>query len=111
MVIEASKQSKRLDFPIVTDIVSIDGLSKLDYNYKVLCTVNEMSTTIKKVLEKVHISDRILFVVGPEGGFTKEEEKKLIDNGFITVSIGSNVLRTETVSLFLLSVINYHFMR
>lgn len=111
VVAEAGKQSKRLDLPIVTNIMNIQELSQLDYDYKVLCTVNEMSTNIKKILEKVHISDRILFVIGPEGGFTPLEEKTLIDHGFISVSIGNNVLRTETVSLFLLSVINYHFMR
>ena len=111
VVQEASKQSKRLESPKVLDIMTIDELSKLDYDYKVLCSVNEVSINIKRVLDKVSISDRILFVVGPEGGFTEEEEKKLISNGFITVSLGSNVLRTETVSLFLLSIISYHFMR
>lgn len=111
IVAEASKQSKRLEIPRVLDIISINNLSQLDYDYKVLCSVNEMSTNIKKVLEKIDIGARILFVVGPEGGFTKEEEQTLISNGFISVSLGNNVLRTETVSLFLLSIVNYHFMR
>ena len=111
VVEEASKQSKRLNIPKVLDVIDIDKLSQLDYDYKVLCSVNEVSTNIKKVLDKTTISDRILFVVGPEGGFTDEEEQKLISNGFISVSLGNNVLRTETVSLFLLSIISYHFMR
>ena len=73
--------------------------------------VNQKKSAEKKVLEKIDIGARILFVVGPEGGFTKEEEQTLISNGFISVSLGNNVLRTETVSLFLLSIVNYHFMR
>ena len=111
VVQEASKQAKRLEQAKVLSIMSIDDIIKLDYDYKILCSVNEMSTNIKRVLDKVSIGDRILFVVGPEGGFTPEEETKLISNGFVTVSLGNNVLRTETVSLFLLSIIGYHFMR
>ena len=107
----ASKQSKRLTIPRISQALTIDDLTKLDYDYKVLCSVNEVSKNIKKVLADVNSSDRILFVVGPEGGFTEDEEEKLISSGFISVSLGSNVLRTETTSLFLLSVVGYHFMR
>ena len=107
----ASKQSKRLNVPRILNVLSIDNLTKLDYDIKVLCSVNEVSKNIKKVLANVNSGDRILFVVGPEGGFTHEEEEKLISSGFISVSLGSNVLRTETTSLFLLSVVGYHFMR
>ena len=111
IVKEASEQSKRLDIPKVLSCHTVKELAKLDYDYKILCSVNEVSTSIKTVLSNVNISDRILIVVGPEGGFTNNEEKELIDNGFISVTLGDRVLRTETASLFVLSVINYIFMR
>ena len=53
---------------------------------------------------------RILLVVGPEGGFTDSEEKILIDNGFISTTFRRRVLRTETASLYALSIINYILM-
>lgn len=111
IVKEASEQSKRLDIPIVLSPCTIKELAKLDYDYKILCSVNEVSKSIKTVLSNINISDRILIVVGPEGGFTKKEEEELINNGFISVSLGDRVLRTETASLFVLSIINYIFMR
>lgn len=111
IVKEASEQSKRLDIPLVNRAHNIKELSLLDYDYKILCTVNELSKSIKTVLSNIQESDRILIVVGPEGGFTKEEEDYLISNGFISVSLGSRVLRTETASLFVLSIINYILMR
>lgn len=111
IVKEASEQSKRLDIPLVNRAHNIKELSLLDYDYKILCTVNELSKSIKTVLSNIQESDRILIVVGPEGGFTKEEEECLINNGFISVSLGSRVLRTETASLFVLSIINYILMR
>ncbi len=111
IVQEASCQAKRIDVPIVHSILSMEELIHLDYDVKILCSVNEMSMNIKKVLEKLNRSDRILFVVGAEGGFDPAEEEMLIENGFIRVSLGNHVLRTETAPLYLLSVVSYNFMR
>lgn len=108
---EASEQSKRLNIPKVNSPLTIKELANLDYDYKILCSVNEVSKSIKTVLSNIKESDRILIVVGPEGGFTSIEEKILIDSGFISVTLGDRVLRTETASLMILSIINYIFMR
>lgn len=111
IVKEASEQSKRNFIPVVDNVSKISDLIRLDYNYKILCSVNELSMSLKRVLQNVNKSDTILIVIGPEGGFSFEEEKMLIDNGFISTSLGSRVLRTETASTFVLSIINYIFMR
>ncbi len=111
IVKEAAEQSKRLEVPTVANPCNIKELAKLDYDLKILCSVNETSKNIKTVLSNISISDRILVVVGSEGGFTNLEEQELIKNGFVSVSLGNRVLRTETASLFVLSVINYIFMR
>ena len=108
---EASEQSKRVDIPKVANITSLKDLITVDAKYKFLCSVNENSKSIKSVLSNANISDTILFVIGPEGGFDKSEEEYLIDNGFVSITFGKNVLRTETSSSFILSVINYEFMR
>lgn len=111
IVKEAAEQSKRLEVPTVANPCNIKELAKLDYDLKILCSVNETSKNIKTILSNISIGDRILVVVGPEGGFTNLEEQELIKNGFVSVSLGNRVLRTETASLFVLSVINYIFMR
>ena len=107
---EASEQSKRVVIPKVNEIMDIKDLTNLDYDIKILCTVNELSMSLKKVLDKDLTNLKILFVIGPEGGFTDNEEKILIDNGFISTSFGKRVLRTETASLYALSIINYILM-
>jgi len=108
---EASSQSKRLNIPVIDKINNLDDLIGLNYDYKFLCSVNESSQTIKMVLQNVKVCDRIIFVIGPEGGFSDSEESYLVQNGFIRISLGDLVLRTETASLTILSMINYHFMR
>lgn len=108
---EASEQSKRVVIPKVNGIMDVKDLVKLEYDIKILCTVNELSMSLKKVLSKDLNNLKILFVIGPEGGFTDSEEKILIDNGFISTSFGKRVLRTETASLYALSILNYILMR
>ena len=73
--------------------------------------MNTLSCHFATIIQYIKINGKdcakILFVIGPEGGFTDNEEKTLIDNGFVSTSFGSRVLRTETASLYVLSVLNY----
>lgn len=109
---EATEQSKRTSIPIIENVISLFDLARLsDYDMKFLCTVNEKSQNLKKVLSNLDGSVKMIFVIGPEGGFTDIEEKELIDNDFIPVSLGDSVLRTETASTFIMSVIRYIDMR
>ncbi len=111
IVKEASEQSKRVVIPTINEILSVKELAKLEYDIKILCTVNELSTSIKKVLSNDLKDAKIILVIGPEGGFTLEEEKILIDSGYVSTSFGNRVLRTETASLYALSIINYILLR
>lgn len=83
----------------------------MDYDLKLLCSLNKNTKNIKKVLQKNNKCVKILLVVGPEGGFDQNEEEYLIRNGFISISLGNNVLRAETAPVVALSMINYEFMR
>ncbi len=109
---EASEQSKRNIIPEITQPMSLSEIVNLqEYDIKILCTIEENTKTLKKVLSNLSRSDKMLIVVGPEGGFTEEETRTMVSNGFVTVSLGKSVLRTETASLFILSAIRYHNMR
>lgn len=44
-------------------------------------------------------SGKVVFMVGPEGGWTEKEEQQAFDAGFQSVTLGKRVLRTETASL------------
>ena len=104
---EAAEQSHRNIKPIVRDIMSINDVSKLDYDLKLTCSTKENEKTIKNVLQNSTNCDRIIIVVGPEGGLTISEEEKLEKNGFIPVTLGNLILRTETVPIYIMSLINY----
>lgn len=108
IVKEASEQSKRNYVPKIEKIINLNNLVNLkNYDLKFLCTINETSQNIKKILSNLPKSVKILFVIGPEGGFTEKEEATLLANGFTSLSLGTSVLRTETASTFIMSVIRY----
>ena len=48
----------------------------------------------------------ITIMIGPEGGFSPEEEELASQNGVISLSMGSRVLRTETAGMAAVSAIN-----
>ena len=55
--------------------------------------------------------DKIIIVIGPEGGITKEEITYLHKHGYQSVSLGENILRSETAAIAALSMLNYHYLR
>ena len=54
--------------------------------------------------------DKMSIVVGPEGGLTVNEERKLNSMGFKSITLGTRIMRVETVPIFILSVLNYETM-
>ena len=106
---EASEQSFRNYIPKIHEIIDLKDIINYNADIKLVCDTKEMSKNIKKVLQDNKKSDTILIVVGPEGGLTEKEVDYLKNNGFIGVSLGENILRAETVPLYLLSIINYEF--
>jgi 16S rRNA (uracil1498-N3)-methyltransferase len=51
--------------------------------------------------------NKILYVIGPEGGYTFDEEKKLKEYGFTAVNINPYTLRIETAALLLGGIITF----
>ena len=111
IVKEASEQSKRTDLVKIHSILSLRELSQLDnYDVKIICSVSEKEKNLKKLLSNIPNSATMLFVIGPEGGLSDQEEQTLMDSGFQRVSLGNTVLRTETAGLFIMSAVRYQDM-
>ena len=108
---EASEQSFRIKIPEIYNVKSLKDIIKVEADLKLLLSVNEKTKNIKKVLHNKNNCATILIVTGPEGGFDEREEQFLMDSGFISVSLGNNVLRAETAPVVAASMIKYEFMR
>jgi 16S rRNA (uracil1498-N3)-methyltransferase len=64
---------------------------------------------LKEVLKESKDKKRIFFIVGPEGGLSQEEVEKSKGMGFLPVYMGQRILRAETASLCLLSILQYEW--
>jgi 16S rRNA (uracil1498-N3)-methyltransferase len=62
---------------------------------------------IKAYSKQIINANRILLLVGPEGGFTEEELTKVVKSDGIIVGLGQNRLRTETAALTLLQYVHF----
>lgn len=49
----------------------------------------------------------IFIIVGPEGGFSRDEILRAKEAGFISVSLGKQILKVETAALAIISIIQY----
>ncbi|AUM62574.1 RsmE family RNA methyltransferase [Spiroplasma monobiae] len=102
----AAKQSKRTSIPDITTIIrNINDLEKYSADLNLVCWEEEKKNTLKSELAKEFKTINI--VIGPEGGISPEEIIKLNKLGYINVSLGDNIMRAETVPLFLLSCLSY----
>ncbi len=55
-------------------------------------------------------ADSVIILIGPEGGFSNEEENYLKSNGFFDFSLGNFILRSETAAIVSVGLIA-HFLR
>lgn len=106
---EASEQSFRYNIPSVEFVDSIKFLSDLD-GLKIVCSTKKNLENVKMVLKKNKKCDTINVVIGPEGGFDKNEEIMLNKLGFISTTLGNRIMRVESVPLFMMSIINYEYL-
>ncbi len=53
-----------------------------------------------------HPPQAVALLIGPEGGFTTEEDSAALEHGALALSMGPRVLRTETAGLAALAALN-----
>ena len=104
---EASEQSFRNVIPNITNVMTIDDLKNIDIDTKLVCSTKEKDNIINKYVDNLRKDDNIIFVIGPEGGLSANEEDKLNSFGYKSISLGNRILRVETATFFVASIINY----
>lgn len=97
IVISACEQSGRNTVPPVLPIIGYrEALDKMpSESTKLIMSINRA----RKLADIRHPSGAIVFMVGPEGGWTEQEEQQAFEAGFQAVTLGKRILRTETAPL------------
>lgn len=108
IVAEASRQCKRRTVPQVSwqpDAARAAGQS--GHELKLILWEGEDERNLKKTLDGAGAPASVIVAIGPEGGFDPAEVNDFTQRGFIPVSLGSRILRTETAGLAILAVMQY----
>lgn len=103
IVISSMKQSNQFYLPKVNQITSFDEFLKLNKDYKFIAHLKNNNRFNKKSIGN---KDKIVVMIGPEGGFSKEEILKANKEKIKEISFGKNRFRSETAGVFAVSIIN-----
>ncbi len=106
ILIQSIKQSKQYWLPKLNNIISFKQFISNQNTTELNCLMawcNENSLTIN---EATDLKKHTLLLIGPEGDFTEVEAKLAIENNFKTISLGKNILRTETAAVYATAIIN-----
>jgi len=107
---EAAKQSGRAVVPEISQPVEFTGaIGEVQASLK-LVAYEVAGSGLKEVLRRAGESqslDSIACLVGPEGGLSRDEVEAAEAAGFVPVTLGPRILRTETAALTLVSAVMY----
>ena len=106
---EAVKQCRRIDMPRIGDALSFEEI--LDFSQscdlRIVFWENESSLLTADLASKDNPAKKILLMLGPEGGFTDQEIKRLQNGGFVSAGLGPRILRAETATIAAATLVQY----
>lgn len=106
-IIEATEQSERLNPPVLKDVMSLGEYNNILGQEGIIIYANEMELKENSIKKIRTFPSRVSIIIGPEGGFTEQEVKRFLSwNNAYSVSLGCNILRTETAVAVGLAQIN-----
>ena len=105
---EASRQCGRHRIPGVTWHPDATGAAAgSPHELRLLLWEDERGRSLKNVLDGYPRPVPTVVAIGPEGGFDPSEVDCFRNNGFLPVTLGKNILRTETAAIAICSILQY----
>lgn len=103
----AIKQSGQPFLPFFSELTTFDNFLKQDfseYAYKLIaCLDEDIKPTI---MQLVPAHKSCIVLIGPEGDFTPSEVQHAVEKGFVKISLGNSILRTETAAIASCHILN-----
>ncbi|MCL4245337.1 MAG: 16S rRNA (uracil(1498)-N(3))-methyltransferase [Candidatus Dadabacteria bacterium] len=109
IALEASKQCGRTKPTLIENTLEFkEALLFKNESDLAIILHTESSLGIKEFLRNtLQGAKNIIVLIGPEGGFSQNEVLLAIEMGFTSLGLGPRILRTETASLAVLSIIQF----
>lgn len=108
IAVEASKQSQRNTIPEISDSINLANTEDVlkEFDLILVPWEKEKKKSLRDVFSRSGFKN-IAIIIGPEGGFSEDEIKKLMSFDVKTITLGENILRTETAGIVVLAIMLY----
>lgn len=109
---EASKQCERAYIPTCFELTKLQNLiSDKTFDRILAFTERSAKFPLKKYLRdnKIKKDEKILVIIGPEGGFSNQEFEFFEHNNIVTLSLGELILKAETAVITAIGNIIYEY--
>ena len=108
---EASKQCERAKIPFCGSVTTLKEVVKKEFDRIIVFGERSTEQSLKKYLSQNRIQkgEKILVIIGPEGGFSKEEFQFFKDKNLPIISLGDLILKAETAVIVALGDIIYEY--
>ncbi len=113
IAIEASQQSRRARLPEVADPVGFREAAEADAPLRLfLDEESEAEPLLARVAAANETpDDSVALLIGPEGGWLDRERELATESGWSRVSLGPQILRTETAAMAAVAVVMAGWMK
>lgn len=112
IAIHASKQSNRgrpMEVGSPGTLAEVVERWQNEEALKLMLWEEESTQDLRELIRRTDPLEKVVGIVGPEGGFSAGEVEKARRKGFTSVSLGSRVLRAETAALTLVAILQYEW--
>lgn len=108
---EASKQCERAKIPVCYEPNTLENVLEKDFNQILVLAERSTEISLKDYLNQNQIKkgDKILVVIGPEGGFSQKEFDYFKSLKLPLITLGDLILKAETAVIVTLGNIVYEY--
>jgi 16S rRNA (uracil1498-N3)-methyltransferase len=99
---EAAQQSRRVAPPEIAAPVRLEEALSVNAERRIVLSEAEEQVALKQAV--AGWKGTLVLAIGPEGGWTSEEERAFHEHGWIAASLGPTILRAETAAVVALGV-------
>jgi 16S rRNA (uracil1498-N3)-methyltransferase len=106
---EAARQCQRKTIPKIYPAMDFQRFLK-EFAYaekRIILWEEKRDVRFSDVLKGLDRIKTVVLVVGPEGGFSREEVTSAEQEGFVSAGLGPLILRSETVPIVALGIVQY----
>lgn len=108
---EASKQCERAKIPTCHPVTTLEEVLKSHFDKVIVFAERSTEKSLKTFLREnpVKKAERVLVIIGPEGGFSEREFEYFRERNLPLITLGDLILKAETAVITALGDIVYEY--